>query len=846
MADIPPSITMSGLWKRLSENADLTAAVRNLRSTTERLAETISRSVPNFTDHSVRHMDALWSVADKVLTEEEIRLLTLGETFLLAVGLYLHDIGMALVCNKEGLEKIRASSPFKEFLERAAHGERAGTSDDVKGGLEAQAVAYAVRKLHAEAALDLATRVVPGSNDIFLLEPRNVRQTWGRDAGRIAASHHWSLDRIEREFGRQGVVPLGDSEKGDPAYVACLLRIIDYAHINHERAPSIDRALRQPLEADSLLHWLAQERIVGPERDGKELVYKSVAPIEDVDAWWLYYGMLTGLNAEIIAVRRYLDLSRAREDRLTLRGVRGASSPEEAAAFIETSGFEPIEVNIRTGSIERVVRTLCGESLYGRDPMAAVRELVQNARDAVTLRSVLAKNDSERLFLGIPIRIKLNTAEPSLEVIDSGIGMSKLVMTDYLPSIASNYWGSERFFSDFPEAVGKSFDPAGKFGIGFLSVFMLGDQVEVESNRDGGERLRLKLRGVGRRGELRRTSPRGSGTAVKVRLRHDVVEPLKDLVESIKAHAPMLEHDMEVEIDGASTQLVKGWWRSLDAKTFASWVVHAVWFLQAKSRSSERVEREAELQKEKLSEWDKEIPEWRIDKCRVLASPRTGMSILCSKGLALMPVPTPGFTGIFDSDDVTPDTSRRRALDFNVEDFFAQAKVALRPSVIGNLDALPDRHLVASKIDFISNCVEYYGREVVLESQLPWISVVRPPGEIKLLSCNGLLRELKVAQRVLLKSGENSWSAIYDWPSQIGASDIAIIAARERSYDRFTRDEERGSLSKLWPTIEEFPLHGVLLRLIAQAWKTTVDELLQQDGWTLRLSTLLGAFRRIS
>jgi len=112
-------------------------------------------------------MDALWSVADKVLTEEEIRLLTLGETFLLAVSLYLHDIGMALACNKEGLEKIRASSPFKEFLERAAHGERAGTSDDVKGGLEAQAVAYAVRKLHAEAALDLATRVVPGSNDIL-------------------------------------------------------------------------------------------------------------------------------------------------------------------------------------------------------------------------------------------------------------------------------------------------------------------------------------------------------------------------------------------------------------------------------------------------------------------------------------------------------------------------------------------------------------------------------------------------------------------------------------------------------------------------------------------------------
>jgi len=109
--------------------------------------------------------------------------------------------------------------------------------------------------------------------------------------------------------------------------------------------------------------------------------------------------------------------------------------------------------------------------------------------------------------------------------------------------------------------VGKSFDPAGKFGIGFLSVFMLGDQVEVESNRDGGERLRLKLRGLGRRGELRRTSPRGTGTKIRVSLRQEVVEPLKNLVESIKAHAPMLEHDLEVEIDRTSSPLAKGWWK---------------------------------------------------------------------------------------------------------------------------------------------------------------------------------------------------------------------------------------------------------------------------------------------
>ena len=37
----------------------------------------------------------------------------------------------------------------------------------------------------------------------------------------------------------------------------------------------------------------------------------------------------------------------------------------------------------------------------------------------------------------------------------------------------------------------KGFKSAGKFGIGFLSVFMLGDEVNVESNRTGEERYRL-------------------------------------------------------------------------------------------------------------------------------------------------------------------------------------------------------------------------------------------------------------------------------------------------------------------------------------------------------------------
>jgi hypothetical protein len=81
MNDIPSVVTGSRLWSRLSGESELIHALRNLRKTSETLAATVASSIPDFTDHSVRHMDLLWSVADQVLTQEETANLKLGEAF---------------------------------------------------------------------------------------------------------------------------------------------------------------------------------------------------------------------------------------------------------------------------------------------------------------------------------------------------------------------------------------------------------------------------------------------------------------------------------------------------------------------------------------------------------------------------------------------------------------------------------------------------------------------------------------------------------------------------------------------------------------------------------------------
>jgi hypothetical protein len=166
MSDVPSSVTSSRLWAKILGDLDLSHALRNMRRTSEQLAAMVTSSVPDFTDHSVRHMDALWSVADQVLTEEETGRLALGEAFLLGLSFYLHDIGMALACNKDGLDKIRGSFPYQEFLKRTGYNARNSTDWEAQKGLEAKAVAYAVRKLHAAEALQLASSPVPGTDNI--------------------------------------------------------------------------------------------------------------------------------------------------------------------------------------------------------------------------------------------------------------------------------------------------------------------------------------------------------------------------------------------------------------------------------------------------------------------------------------------------------------------------------------------------------------------------------------------------------------------------------------------------------------------------------------------------------
>ena len=72
---------------------------------------------------------------------------------------------------------------------------------------------------------------------------------------------------------------------------------------------------------------------------------------------------------------------------------------EELCRYVKTYGWFPCDANIHISNIEGVIKTLGGEKLYGKEKKVeyVVRELIQNARDAIVARKYLEEGFEGRI-----------------------------------------------------------------------------------------------------------------------------------------------------------------------------------------------------------------------------------------------------------------------------------------------------------------------------------------------------------------------------------------------------------------------------------------------------------------
>jgi len=126
-------------------------------------------------------------------------------------------------------------------------------------------------------------------------------------------------------------------------------------------------------------------------------------------------------------------------------------------------------------------------SLYSHKEIF-LRELISNSSDALDKLKYLTLTDDAFKKLDFDPRIDLSFEEgdhKTITVADTGIGMNQDEIKEQLGTIAKS--GTEGFLSQLTGDAKKDSNLIGQFGVGFYSVFMVAERVEVISRKVGEE-----------------------------------------------------------------------------------------------------------------------------------------------------------------------------------------------------------------------------------------------------------------------------------------------------------------------------------------------------------------------
>jgi heat shock protein beta len=201
-------------------------------------------------------------------------------------------------------------------------------------------------------------------------------------------------------------------------------------------------------------------------------------------------------------------------------------------------------------------------SLYSNKDIF-LRELISNASDALDKIRFLSLTDKEILGEGdntkLEIQIKLDKANKILSIRDRGIGMTKEDLIKNLGTIAKS--GTSAFVEKM-QASG-DFNLIGQFGVGFYSVYLVADYVEVISKHNDDKQYvwESKADGAFAVSEDTWNEPLERGTEIRLHLREEAGEYLEEskLKELVKKYSEFInfpinlwaskEVDVEVPAD---------------------------------------------------------------------------------------------------------------------------------------------------------------------------------------------------------------------------------------------------------------------------------------------------------
>jgi len=515
-----------------------------------------SREMQGFTMHDHGHGLKVAHLMWHIVKPERRELLSPGEIALLVISAHLHDLGMGL-SQEDRDNRLRPDSDlwdkvdiFPEYANAISGLQQLANQADTPVSMKAEAV-FQIQQAQ-EALLCVDTRERHALKERYQEILSSLEQMHDRDRTGIpdilaalsfdgdsfksklidvCVSHnedaHVLLEHDPNNFDQfrfPTQYPIGCCF-ADIRFVAAALRLADILDFDRERTPPV------------LFHYLLPRSANPKENTSIREWSKHLA----ISNWEIEHGKIIfrGRSASAFIHHTILQFCTTIEDEIArTQSIFGVNDwpfciQQKVEAVIEAVGYRyaPYQFSLDE---ERIYELLMGRNIYP-EPLDALRELVQNAVDACKLRDGLMIRYDNSVIPSREGRIIVKLEErderpPILHVIDTGIGMDRYVIENYFLKVGRSYYKSADFLRTRSELRKQNVDfkPISEFGIGFMTVFMLGDYIEVETAlsvpiRGDAQRRTLRIDGLGKLIEIAEsqnvTVPRFQGTRVSIRLR---------------------------------------------------------------------------------------------------------------------------------------------------------------------------------------------------------------------------------------------------------------------------------------------------------------------------------------
>ncbi len=202
------------------------------------------------------------------------------------------------------------------------------------------------------------------------------------------------------------------------------------------------------------------------------------------------------------------------------------------------------------------------EHLYS-NKQVAVRELIQNAHDGCRRR----QSEAAEANYTPHIRLEIDAPRRVLCIIDNGFGLTRSEIEDYLATIGRSYTRELRqnLSALSPDEAAQLI---GQFGFGFLSAFLLADEVRVVTRSFRGDEAFEWTSDGGENYQIRDATREQAGTTVELRVKGAASFVLREgqLLEIVRQYADFLPLPIFVGSDPQPANLQTPPWEAADVE----------------------------------------------------------------------------------------------------------------------------------------------------------------------------------------------------------------------------------------------------------------------------------------